>query len=372
MRSIGLVPTDPPRRWPANQSTKAQTIASHVSAPMRARGASDLVIPPASMMRQFGPNSTMLAVAQQHRHAIRRRFAQPENDPRFLLIAGPCSIDGSQIDDEYVALVFAAIFADLIEKPEVAEHIQGMMRFCLMKPRSGQGSRGLEEQDDILAYRLLAMAVELGLSIAMEVMEEYHMALYGELISLPWVGARNVEDTFIRHAAGYYTEHAWLFKNANRATLQDAIHACKTAAESHTLRITGPDGRLRQRESSGNAATGIIFRGWEGMSEQEFEDTIRSSEQPLVICAGHTNAEAHDGGKRTTTGVLRCIQHVLALMREGIHIEGMMVESYLLEGADRTGNTPGMSTTDPCLSFEQLVHVVEALVKTQRQIAKSH
>ena len=240
------------------------------------------------------------------------------------------------------------------------------MRFCLMKPRTGTGSRGLEEQDDILAYRLLAQAVGLRVPVAMEVMEEYHMALYGRLISLPWVGARNVEDTFIRHAAGYYSDHAWLFKNANRASLQDAERACLTADESHIVRITGDDGRLRQRQSHGNAATGIIFRGWEGMSEQQFEDTIRHAQRPLVICVGHTNAEAHDGGRRTVSGVLRCVQHVLALMRDGVRIEGMMIESYLLEGADRTGQTPGMSVTDPCLSFEQLLHVVEALVLAQR------
>lgn len=302
--------------------------------------------------------STLVA---KHRAELYERFVDSTKpDPRLLAIVGPCSLDAGRLPCGKLAVVeYAERLVRLSQRPDIASKLQIVIRCAPAKPRTSIGRRGLEQTALEMAYRCMVEVAETGIPLTMEVMRELHYRRYGHLLSMAWVGARNVEDTFLRHMVSYYSDMPTLFKNANRAGLDEACYAIATAAERHWVEITTDSGAMREVFSKGNHATGLIFRGWEGITPPEYEDAIWSIGQRKVVDCSHTNARMFSA---KATGQLEALSYLTDLIRSN-SIEGIMLESYLHEGCESTGRMPGVSRTDPCLSWEQTEAALYALAE---------
>lgn len=283
-------------------------------------------------------------------------------DKRMLAVVGPCSEDDSMQPDGTPSVVkYAQELQDWVDEQGLSEKLLVIMRCPPAKPRSELGMAGLEQKDAVAAHKLLADIANLGMPLALEVMGPEHIARYGYLISLPWVGARNNKDTILRHALSAHPEFPVLIKNDEYGELPSALQAVKTINESHeNARVTLPDGRAGyMHKTEGNPHTGIIWRGGSHyMTPEKFEEgliqTANTGMSYAVDCA-HGGEQAHDAeGKKSVAAQKICFDHVLELIASKKLLakpKAIMIESNLLEGNDTTRQTPGKSWTDPCVNL---------------------
>jgi 3-deoxy-7-phosphoheptulonate synthase len=293
-------------------------------------------------------------------------------DKRMIVIVGPCSEDDSVQSDGTPSVVrYASELKKLAGEPDIKEKLLLIMRCPPAKPRSDLGLAGLEQKDVVVAHRLLTDIANLGLPLAIEVMEPEHIARYGRLICLPWVGARNNRDTMLRHALSAYSDFPILIKNDERGDLKPALQAIDTIGEGHdNARITLPDGRTGYvGRTAGSSHTGLIWRGGtEYMSAEKFEEGLQKvakTKRPYAIDCAHANEQAHDPEHgKSVAGQKACFDHVLQLLaQDGLATspKALMIESHILEGQDTSQQTPGKSWTDPCVSLEDAKEMIRHL-----------
>lgn len=289
------------------------------------------------------------------------------HDERLLVIFGPCSLDDAVLADGTPAVMtMAARILEFCHDPFVSSHAKVIMRLPPAKPRTNTGIAGLEQHNLVAAHQLLTDVANMGVPLAIEVMHERHFARFSDMLSLAWLGARDISSTLLRHAASAYPEVPLLLKNGEDGSLKVAVEAKKTIIEPHLVELTSPDGRLVKVHSRGNPHTGLISRGGGSIkTADDFERHVReaaATSMPLIIDAAHGNAMAHDEHfNKSTIGQLRCLDHISKLVQGGMKITGIMVESYLIEGRDDT--TPGRSRTDPCLAFDDAAEKIITIIK---------
>lgn len=280
-------------------------------------------------------------------------------DQRLAIIMGPCSLDDAVLPNGTPAVIaLAEQIAALSVEPVVKRGAQIIMRCPPAKPRTDVGWAGLEQTNLSRAHSLLTDIANMGMPLAIEVMHERHMARFGDMLTMAWVGARNVASTLLRHTVSAYDTTPTLFKNPVDGTLDEVSRAVKTVAVNQAAEIMDGSGRLVRLTSEGNRYTGLIVRG--GASVQtpgDFSNMLRQADKhglPWFVDCSHGNAAAHDDyGKKSVLGQRRCLDHLNQLMQAEpfTHIRGIMLETHLLEGADEA--TPGRSRTDPCISVTE-------------------
>jgi 3-deoxy-7-phosphoheptulonate synthase len=292
-------------------------------------------------------------------------------DSRLIAIVGPCSEDDSvQPDGVPSVLAFAQALKTLSEEPAIKHSLLVIMRCPPAKPRSDLGTRGLEQHDLPEAHRLLTEIANLSMPLAFEVMNDKHIARYGDLASLAWIGART-QDTMLRHSLSLYPELPVLCKNGEAGSLDTALASIKTIASSHiNPEIITPDGRIAHvKLSPGNPNTGIIWRGGSSyQSPDGFElglTQTAATGRPYAVDCAHGNEKAHDtqGGK-SVEAQLACFDHLVTMMTAGQPTRrpnAVMIEAYLRPGMDTSGQTPGMSITDPCIGLDALPDMLRRL-----------
>ncbi|HSX16523.1 MAG TPA: hypothetical protein VLH86_00275 [Patescibacteria group bacterium] len=286
-------------------------------------------------------------------------------DPRMLVVVGPCSLDDSrQPDGEYSAVHFAEQLQELSQDPDIRDNLLVVMRCPPPKPRTKLGKRGLEQGSIETAHEILTAIANKGVPLASEVMLARHLAQYGPLLSVVWTGARNGEDVNIRHTLSAYPDMPVFCKNAGSGDFAMATDAAQTINEPHAnVEVMLPDGRMGSLPlSPGNAHTGVIYRGGKDATtpeayEKQLLAIAKLSEKlglPLAADMSHGGAVAH-GGKKSAEGQRQAHDHVLELMAGRlVTIKALWVEAYLHEGADTSGETPGMSVTDECVCINGL------------------
>jgi 3-deoxy-7-phosphoheptulonate synthase len=297
-------------------------------------------------------------------------------DKRLVVIVGPCSEDDSVQPDGTPSVVrYAQELKKLAEDKAINEHLLVIMRCNPAKPRSDLGLAGLEQKDPVAAHKLLTDISNLEVPLAIEVMNSDHLARYGQLLSLAWIGARNIAETHLRHALSAYSQLPVLCKNGERGELKPALQAIKTINSSHkNARITLSDGRpAHVEETGGNPHTGLIWRGGTDYADpQGFERGLQATADtnlPYGVDCAHDNERAHDpAGKyeKSVEAQKICIDHLLQLIQDGKlsnNPKAILIESYLLEGLDTSQQTPGQSWTDPCIGLEDSITLIQRLAK---------
>lgn len=295
------------------------------------------------------------------RKAVQRILRQ--EDPRLLVIVGPCSIHDPQAAREYAHRLLEL-------SQELADHLCIVMRVYFEKPRTTVGWKGLlydpylDGSDNMadglcIARQLLLDVNAMGLPTATEMLDPMTPPYYGDLITWAAIGARTTESQTHREMASGLSMPVG-FKNSTEGNLQVAIHAIQSARNPHTFLGVDHDGRPCMVRTTGNPWGHVVLRGGNrgpNYDRQSLEEAMlqlhRAGLEPVVMVdCSHANANKQH--ERQVS-----VWHDLLEQRSAgnRNLIGMMVESNLEPGAqpiptDRSQLRYGMSITDACVGWE--------------------
>ncbi len=294
-------------------------------------------------------------------------------DPRLLLICGPCSIH-----DPDFALSYATRLKELSER--VSDTFVVVMRCYFEKPRTSLGWKGLlydpdlNGSDDVYkgilrSRELLIQLAELKLPAATEFLDPTTPGYLEDLISWGSIGSRTSESQIHRQMVSGLAAPTG-FKNGTDGSLDVAIHAVAVAKTPQTLLSISEDGRLCVKRTSGNPNCHIVLRG--GSACPNFDaESVEKAAQALV--AQNLNSRlvidcAHDNCGKILERQEAVFLDVIDQIHQGSHhIAGLILESYLAAGSQdhNTQNIRGdISLTDPCLDWEATEELVLFAHKT--------
>jgi len=306
----------------------------------------------------------------ESRKTIMRIFDR--QDPRLLLIVGPCSIHN--VDE---ALQYAQQLKELSR--EVEESCFIVMRAYIEKPRTRNGWLGLVHDPHLngshdigsglaIARAFLVQLAEMGMPAGTEFLTP-HLAPYIEdLISWGCIGARTSSSQIHRQLASHLKMPIG-FKNSVDGNIDCAVNAIHSARYPHQFMHVNAQGNLYLAKSSGNPYAHVVLRGSSKASnydEASIQNTLcmlREQELPprVLIDCSHGNAQGQYFKQK------KVFQSVLEQIQQGNNqILGMMLESNLQAGAQMLTNQidglqPGVSVTDPCIDYSTTAELISSV-----------
>ncbi|MEO6846614.1 MAG: 3-deoxy-7-phosphoheptulonate synthase [Chthoniobacterales bacterium] len=284
-------------------------------------------------------------------------------DPRLLVIVGPCSIH-----DTKAALEYAERLAALSEK--IADRIQIVMRVYFEKPRTTIGWKGLINdpylndscdiaQGIIVARKLLLDITAMGLPAATEFLDPIIPQYIGDLISWAAIGARTTESQTHREMSSGLSMPVG-FKNGTDGSVQTAIDAMRASQTQHSFLGIDRDGATSIIKTSGNPDCHLVLRGGRNGPNYQAEHVKAAVEKlsgakqlpSLMVDCSHANSEK-DPQRQPLVW-----QDLLDQRQSGRkEIIGAMLESNLHAGnqslpKDLSQLKYGVSITDGCIDWE--------------------
>lgn len=319
---------------------------------------------PAALIQEVSRTEEMAQlVATSRAEIVKSLYSQEEEDSRFLLIVGPCSIHDTQ-----ACLEYARKLAALAE--EVKEKILVVMRVYFEKPRTTVGWKGLimdphlDGSDDIpaglrLAREFLAEVLALGLPTATEFLDPITPQYIAGLISWSAIGARTSESqTHRQMASGLSTPIG--FKNTTSGDLIAAINAIKAASRPQTFLGVSEEGIASAVSTAGNPHCHLILRG--GDTGPNFDEdsvaTARATLQQHGLSPAIMVDASHANCGKDCTQMPAVFEEIIRQRASGdTSIVGAMLESHLVAGAQKFPQaledlTYGQSITDQCIDWD--------------------
>ena len=286
-----------------------------------------------------------------------------QQDPRLLVVAGPCSIHDIEGAIEYGRRLNAL-------RQEAAGQMEIVMRVYFEKPRTTIGWKGLINDPHLdgsydienglkKARRLLLELTAMGLPTATEFLDPITPQYTADLVSWAAIGARTTESQTHREMASGLSMPVG-FKNGTDGSLQIALDAMLSARAQHSFLGIDQEGITSIIRTTGNPVGHLVLRG--GRTRPNFDsESIGEAEQKLaqaglppvlmVDCSHANSGKQHARQEEVWRNV---ITQRAAGRRSLI---GLMVESYLQEGSQPFPRpvaelTYGVSITDACLGWE--------------------
>jgi 3-deoxy-7-phosphoheptulonate synthase len=288
----------------------------------------------------------------------------------MLMIVGPCSAHESAPVLEYISRL-----GKLNER--VKEKLVLVPRIYTNKPRTkGVGYKGMFIQPDpegeadivrgIRSIRALHIAAmkESGLTAADEMLYPENTAYVEDLLSYHAIGARSVENQLHRLVASGIDTPVGM-KNPMSGNLPAMINSIFAAQSPQVFKY-----RNYQVRSAGNPYAHAILRGGvDGAGADvpnfHYETVMRVAElyagaklqnPAIIIDCNHSNSA------KQCRQQIRIAQEVMQNRRFGSDfkklVKGFMIESFLVEGSQPTGEVFGKSITDPCLGWEDTQRLI--------------
>jgi 3-deoxy-7-phosphoheptulonate synthase len=336
------------------------------------------LIPPAILHEEIPISERASNVVASSREAVAK--ALRGQDPRLVVVAGPCSIH-----DTVAALEFAERLARLAER--YADHLVVVMRTYFEKPRTSVGWKGLINDPDLdesfhinkglrLARKLLLDINNLGLPTASEFLDIQIPQHVADLTSWVAIGARTTESQVHRELASGLSMPVG-FKNSTDGSVNPAIDAVLAARSPHWFPSVTKQGVSAIFQTTGNEACHVILRGGK-RSGPNYGATHVAEVSALLgkhglcdrvmIDCSHGNSDK-DHRRQPLVARSICEQ----ILEGSKQIFGVMLESHLVEGRqDYVPGQPavyGQSITDACISLAQTEVVLEQLSQAQRMNA---
>lgn len=292
------------------------------------------------------------------------------NDPRMILIVGPCSIHDVNAAEEY------AIKLRHLAK-DVSDAFLIIMRTYFEKPRTGMGWKGmlydphLDGSNDIAgglhtARDLLITLAKLEIPTATEFLDPITPYYIGDLISWACIGARTAESQIHRQfASGLPMPIA--FKNGTTGNVDIAINGVLTAQSPHTFFGIDESGQASILHTKGNKSPHIVLRGgacgpnYDADSIKNALDLLKVYRLPqrvIIDCSHDNSCRCHEEQQAVFDSV---IQQRLDGNRA---IRGLAIESHLFGGNQKFGMDPkqlryAVSVTDPCLDWNSTERLIK-------------
>lgn len=284
-------------------------------------------------------------------------------DPRLMVVVGPCSIHNEQ-----AALDYAERLAKLARRVE--DRLFVLMRVYFEKPRTTLGWKGLindpwlDDSFDMgeglrIARRLLLTIVEMGLPTATEMLEPITPQYIADLVTWAAIGARTTESPTHRQMASGLSMPVG-FKNGTDGEIATAIDALVASRSAHNFLGIDPRGQTCIVHTTGNPHGHLILRGGRSGPNYGAESVAQAaamlracklSPRVMVDCS-HANSNKD---YRRQGEVWENVIH--QRIDGGDAILGMMLESNLRPGAQKLEDPAkleyGVSITDGCIGWEE-------------------
>ncbi|OBT12213.1 3-deoxy-7-phosphoheptulonate synthase [Vibrio sp. UCD-FRSSP16_10] len=299
-------------------------------------------------------------------------------DKRLLVIVGPCSIHDTQ-----AAVDYAQRLASI--QDQYKDQLFIVMRTYFEKPRTIIGWKGLITDPNLdgsyaleaglnKARQLLLDINKLGVPTATEFLDMITGQYITDLISWGAIGARTTESQIHREMASALSCPVG-FKNGTNGAVKIAIDAVRASQSQHYFYSPDKNGRMTVYRTSGNPHGHIILRGGDtgpNFDAQSVEHACNElgkvgQQQRLVVDFSHANCQKQHRKQ------LDVAKDIASQIKSGSsYIAGIMAESFIEEGNqpmdDLNALQYGKSITDPCLSWDQTIEMLDILsdaVKTQ-------
>lgn len=318
-----------------------------------------LRLPSSLQLKQQLPLSHSLhQQVNTHRQAVRAIL--DGEDPRLLVIVGPCSIH-----DPQSAIEYASKLARLAE--DVSSEMLLVMRAYVEKPRTTVGWKGLaydphlDGTDDMaagltLSRGLMLEMIQLGLPVATELLQPMAASYFDDLLSWVAIGARTTESQIHREMASGLNMPVG-FKNGTDGGAAIAVDAMRSAGHAHRHFGVDSQGHPAIVQTAGNADTHIVLRGghqgpnYDASSVANISAELSRLKIPNRIMVDCSHANSGKDPLRQPA----VFNEVLEQRLRGNHsLIGAMLESHLFEGCQplSTSLRYGVSITDGCLGFD--------------------
>ena len=284
------------------------------------------------------------------------------DDPRLLVVVGPCSIHDLESGREY-----AERLAKLSQ--ELSDRLLIVMRVYFEKPRTTVGWKGLimdpklDGTSDIplgleIARSFLTEVLELGLPTATELLDPITPQYIADLICWSAVGARTTESQTHRQMASGLSMPLG-FKNATNGDLKVAINAIQAASQPQTFLGIDNAGQANAITTKGNPNCHIVLRGGSDGPNYSSADVADAQEKiakdnlepAIMIDCSHANSNKDHELQASV------FHDVVDQSITNKKIIGTMLESNINSGKqafpqEKENLQYGVSITDACIDWE--------------------
>lgn len=281
-------------------------------------------------------------------------------DQRLLVVVGPCSVH-----DPQAALEYASRLVKVAD--ELGDRLKVVMRVYFEKPRTTIGWKGLindpgmDNTFDVArglrtARQLLLDIIDIGLPVGCEFLEPTSPQYIADAVAWGAIGARTTESQVHRQLASGLSMPIG-FKNGTDGNVQVAVDGVNAAAAPHVFFGMNDLGRGALVSTTGNQDCHVILRGgtdgpnWDAESVAAAAARLVKAGLPgrVVIDCSHANSgKDHVRQAQVATSVAQ-------LVRDGMPVSGVMLESFLEAGAQSPEARPltyGQSVTDKCMDWD--------------------
>ncbi|MDY4921871.1 3-deoxy-7-phosphoheptulonate synthase [Frisingicoccus sp.] len=286
---------------------------------------------------------------------------------KFLAIIGPCSADNEESVCEYIERLTKV-------QEKIKDKVIIVPRIYTNKPRTtGEGYKGMLHQPDpekapdllqgIIAIRKMHMhALETyGMPIADEMLYPENYWYLADILSYVAIGARSVEDQQHRLVTSGFDVPAGM-KNPTSGDFSVMLNSVVAAQAAHNFIYRGWDVNTEGNPYAHTILRGSVNKYSRSRPNYHYEDLMKLYDMygernlkfpATIVDANHSNSDKHF---KEQIRIVQEVLHSRSLSSE-IHnlVKGVMIESYLVEGAQKIGCQPhvyGQSITDPCLGWE--------------------
>jgi 3-deoxy-7-phosphoheptulonate synthase len=311
-----------------------------------------------------------------HARARVRDIVQGD-DPRLLVVVGPCSID-----DPATALTYADAIAEV--QRATADSLFICMRTYFEKPRTTVGWKGwfsdphVDESNEVehglrTGVELLQALSLRGMPCAVELLDPLFVPYVSDWVSWAAVGARTTESQVHRQLASSLP-FAVGFKNSTDGSVDVAVDAMLAAQQPHHFPSVCPEGRLQLVYSQGNDATHVVLRGGAKGPNSDAQSVM--SAHAAMISRGAPTPRvmidcSHANSQKDYLNQPRVALDVAAQIASGAPILGVMLESYLVAGKQAAlpvaQRVCGQSLTDGCIDVATTTQVLHSLANAVRK-----
>lgn len=335
----------------------------------------DLLITPEKLINQLSVTRSQCETIHQTRVEIENIIDR--TDHRLVVVVGPCSIH-----DYSVAMEYAQFLVRMREKYKSTLVI--VMRTYFSKPRTTVGWKGYIYDPELngscqINYglengrKLLLEILSMGVPCSMEHLDTITPQYFGDLLSWSAIGARTTESQIHRELASGISSPIG-FKNGTGGSIDLAVNAVKSASQPHRFLGCNQRGQISSVETAGNPYCHLIMRGsTEGPNyeprhiNKATQILVTNKLQPnIFVDFSHGNSE-----KQHKRQIIVCNSISEQIRKGNCNIQGVMIESNLVEGSQSITNSPlvyGKSITDACLNLvdtEQILITLSNAVETR-------
>ena len=306
------------------------------------------------------------------------------DDPRFMVITGPCSVHDAEACVEYAQRIKRL-------QDEVGDRMLIVMRVYFEKPRTTVGWKGmiydpyLDDTFDIgeglrRARKLLLRIGEMGIYTATEFLDPIVPQYLAGLVSWAAIGARTTESQTHRQMASGLSMPVG-FKNGTDGDAQIAVDAMIAARSEHAFLGIDHFGQTCVVHTRGNPYGHLVLRGGKdgpNFGEEAIaaaQELLRKSDVSSRLLVDCSHGNSNKDHTRQNIALHSIVEQRLA---GNADIIGCMLESNLNSGSQSINGSVadlqyGVSVTDSCIGWDETEELLreahEALADAARQPA---